>query len=94
MHVFAAGVLKTEGALEKAAGVFEDAGFGVPYGYIEHHYGEETSDRIGYDITDSLRLWVENEAERIGQVAESIGFYLAARGKLSDEAEKYLQHED
>jgi hypothetical protein len=92
MLVVAAGVLKAEGSLEKAASVLEEARFHVPYGYIEHHYGEEVGYEVEGNDTAELQLWVENEAERIaGQVVESVGFYLAARGELKEKADAYLR---
>ena len=91
VHVVAAGVLKSEGSLEKAASVLEEASFHAPYGYIERHFGEEVWYEVEDDDTAELQLWVENEAERIaGQVAESVGFYLAVQGKLTEKADKYL----
>jgi hypothetical protein len=91
MCVVAAGVLKSEGSLDKAASVLEESGFHVPYGYIERHYGEEVADEVADDDEAELRLWVENEAERIaGQAVESVGFYLAVQGKLTEKADKYL----
>jgi hypothetical protein len=91
MCVVAAGVLKSEGSLDKAASVLEESGFHAPYGYIERHYGEEVWDEVVDDDTAELQLWVENEAERIaGQAAESVGYYLAVQGKLTEKADKYL----
>jgi hypothetical protein len=39
---------------------------------------------------EALRLWVEEEAGRIEQTIETVGFYLAGRGKLLDKAAKYI----
>jgi hypothetical protein len=88
MRIAAAGVLQAEGSLEKAASVLWWAGFGVPAGYFpEGHEGEDLS----LCDEEALRLWVEGEAERIKNVTETIGFYLAGTGKLLDKADEYLR---
>ena len=86
MRIAAAGVLKSEGSLENAASVLEDAGFRVPYGYIMRHYGEQTDIETEGDHTARLSLWVAAESGRIVHVMESIGFRLAATGHLLDKA--------
>ena len=85
MRIAAAGVLKSEGSLENAASVLEDAGFRVPYGYITRHYGEEVDIETESDPTARLGLWVAAEAGRLVHVVEAIGYRLAATGRLLDE---------
>lgn len=84
MLIAAAGVLASEGSLEKAASVLEWAGFGVPAGYFPE--GHEGYDYFPND-EEALRLWVEGEAERIEGVIGTAGFHLAATGTLMDEVE-------
>ena len=84
MRIAAAGVLAQEGSLEKAASVLWWAGFAVPAGYFpDGHEGEflEGNDE------EALRLWVEGEAARIERTTETVGFYLAATGRLLDKTD-------
>jgi len=84
MHIAAAGVLAQEGSLGKAASALWWAGFAVPPGYFpDGHEGEYLD---GGD-EEALRLWVEGEAERIGGVVDTWGFYLAATGRLLDKTD-------
>ncbi len=83
MLIAAAGVLASEGSLEKAASVLWWANFPVPPGYFpEGSEGEFLDPRD----EEALRLWVEGEAERIQGVIGTVGFHLAATGQLMDEA--------
>lgn len=77
MLIAAAGVLASEGSLEKAASVLEWPGF--PEGHEGHDYFPNDE--------EALKLWVEGEAERIEGVIGLEGFRLAATGTLMDEAE-------
>jgi len=84
MLIAAAGVLASEGSLEKAASVLWWAGFPVPAGHFpEGHEGD------GYSPNDeeALRLWVEGEAGRIERVVGTAGFRLAATGRLMEETD-------
>ena len=82
MLIVAAGVRAQQGSLDKAASVLWWAGFDVPAGYFPE--GHEGADLMPGD-EEALRSWVEREAERIGEVDQTIGFYLAASGKLMEE---------
>ncbi len=84
MLVAAAGVLAAEGSLEKAASVLWWAGFTVPAGHFPE--GHEGNDYFPHD-EEALRLWVEDEAERIRGAIGTVGFHLAATGRLMDEAD-------
>lgn len=84
MLIAAAGVLASEGTLEKAASALWWAGFCVPPGYSLGHEGEDLS----ADDEEALRLWVEREAGRIEGVIGLEGFRLAATGTLMDEADR------
>jgi len=84
MLIAAAGVLASEGSLEKAASVLWWASFPVPAGHFpEGHEG----DAYFPNDEEALRLWVEGEAGRIEGVIGTVGFRLAATGALMDEAE-------
>ena len=80
MRVAAAGVLAAEGSLDKAASVLWWTGFQVPPGYFP-------SDHEADDDVESLRMWVEADAENIDYMIETDFFRLAATGRLLDKVE-------
>jgi hypothetical protein len=82
MLIAAAGVLVSQGSLEKVASVLWWAGFRVPYGYFPDDEGES----LDRDDEEALRLWVEREAESIEGAVRTVGLYLAGRGMLLDDA--------
>ncbi len=84
MRIAAAGVLASEGSLEKAASVLWWAGFKVPSGYFPEDH--PANDYTSHDETP-IRMWVEAEAENIERVISSKGFHLATTGQLLDEEE-------
>jgi hypothetical protein len=84
MRTAAAGVLVTEGSLDKAASVLWWAGFSVPSGYFPS--GHEANDYIGHD-EEPLKMWVEADAENIDNMIETDFFRLAATGRLLDKVE-------
>lgn len=87
MIITAAGVLAEQGSLDKAASVLWWAGFAVPAGYFpDGHEGED----LDPDEEKALRLWVEQEAERIKEAIQTAGFYLASTGKLMDDPAAFL----
>lgn len=89
MLIAAAGVLATEGSLDKAASVLWWARFEVPAGYFPSEAGHEGNDYSPND-EEALRLWVEGEAERIEGVIGLEGFRLAASGSLMNRTRETL----
>ncbi|MDP8951864.1 MAG: hypothetical protein M3N18_06455 [Actinomycetota bacterium] len=84
MLIAAAGVLAEEGSLEKAASVLWWAGFEVPAGYFpDGHEGA----LLARGDEEALRLWVQQEADRIEGANRTAGFYLAGTGQLMDDAQ-------
>ncbi len=81
MRSVAAGVLVSEGSLEKAASVLWWAGFEVPAGYFPEDH--PANDYIGH-CEEPLRMWVEADAENIERVIGTEVFRLAATGQLLD----------
>lgn len=84
MRTVAAGVLVSEGSLDKAASVLWWAGFEVPLGYFPSDH--EANDYIGH-AEEPLRMWVEADEENIEGMIETDLFRLAGTGRLLDKAE-------
>ncbi len=84
MRTVAAGVLVSEGSLDKAASVLWWAGFEVPPGYFPPDH--EANNYFGHD-EEPLRMWVEADEENIEGVIETDLFRLAGTGRLLDKAE-------
>lgn len=92
MRITAAGVLKVEGSLDKAANALWYAGYKLPAGYFDDEelaFTGEDGHAYEYDPMDeeALQLYVEKDRENIEKAAESIGFRLAMTGQLMDQTE-------
>jgi hypothetical protein len=84
MQIVAAGVLRGDGSLEKAASVLRWGGWRVPLNYFE----EGDTEVADQDPEAALELWVEREQENIARFVNSKALALAVSGRIAEELDK------